>query len=207
MNEINKIPIIEILESNLCEEDALKLEKKIYETLGNIFDKTGPLFNYNVCGVKNPILIGKKNAMYGKSIFDVWEEKYGLMVATQKKEEYKKKMSNLLKGKKHTEETKEKMKIKKTNFWNNIGVKEKELFKKKISKSHTDERKELARQRIIEHNKKMKGENHPKSKKCLIDGKVYNSISEVCRVYNFKNHNTVTHRIKSINYTNWQYTN
>jgi hypothetical protein len=207
MRETNKIPKILIVQSNLSEEDALSLEKKIYDFFGNIFDGTGSLFNYNVCGVKNPILIGKDNPMYGKSLFDIWVNKYGESVAQQKKEEYKKKMSESLKGKKHSETTKEKIKLKKTDYWENLTFDEKEKFKNKISKSHTEERKESSRQRIIEQNIKMRGGNHPKSRKCIIEGIVYETIKEVCNVFNFKNHNTVRHRIISENYPDWQFLN
>lgn len=205
MKENYKTPKIKVVQSNLNEEDALNLEKQIYDYVGNIFDGTGTLFNYNVCGVKNPIMSGKDNPMYGKSLFDIWKKKYGTSMAEQKKEEYQKKMSESLKGKKHSFTTKEKIKSKKKEYWNNLSKEEKENFQKKISQSHTTERRDTSRQRIIQLNKSMKGANHPKSKKCLIEGVVYNTIMEVCVVYNFKNHNTVRHRINSNNFPNWQF--
>jgi hypothetical protein len=49
-------------------------------------------------------------------------------------------------------------------------------------------------------NKKMSGKNHLRARKCLIEGVVYNTITEVCHKYGFKNHNTVRNRIKSKNF-------
>lgn len=44
---------------------------------------------------------GENNNMFGKSLYDVWLKKYGKEIATEKINEYNKKMSDSLKGKTH----------------------------------------------------------------------------------------------------------
>jgi len=205
MKDEGKTPIIKIVESNLSEEDALLKEKELSDKIGTVFKSTGPLLNYNECGVRNPVLKGEKNHMYGKSLHKIWIKNYGREIANEKMKEYRKKMSNTLKGKKHNDITKSKIKKQKQKYWDTLSDEEKSNFKEKISKSHTDERRKNASERIIELNKNMTGENHPKSRKCLIEGKIYNTITEVCKVYNFKNHNTVRYRLKSDNFPDWRY--
>ena len=207
MKNEGKTPIVKIIEYNLSETEALIKEKEHSDKIGTIFKNTGPLFNYNECGVKNPILRGEKNHMYGKSLFKIWVDKYGHKIAREKIKDYNEKMSQSLKGKKHNSITKNKIKKQKQEYWDGITDNEKNKFKKKISESHTEERKKNAKERMILQNKKMTGKNHPKSKKCFIEGKEYNSISEVCKVYNFKNHNTVRNRINSNNFPQWRYVN
>lgn len=205
MKDEGKTPIIKIIESNLSEEDALLKEKELADKIGTVFKSTGTLLNYNECGVKNPILKGEKNHMYGKSLFKIWIEKYGKKIANEKIKDYREKMSNTLKGKKHNDTTKNKIKKQKQKYWDNLSNEKKNNFKEKISKSHDSERRKKTSKRIIELNKKMTGEKHPKSRKCIVEGKIYNTITEVCKIYNFKNHNTVRHRLKSDNFPDWKY--
>ena len=200
-------PEIKIEISGLTEENALIEERILQLKFGSKLDGTGTLYNYAECGRKNPILVGDKNPMKGKSIFDVWEEKYGYEVSKQKKEEYSKKMSKIVSGRTHNESTKEIIKNNKKNYWSNLTETEINLFKKKISEGHTTERKNKFAKTTIELNKNRTGKKHHKSVKCLIDGILYNSISEVCKKYGFKNHNAVTNRLKSINFPTWNYYN
>lgn len=69
------------IKDNLTEDDSLLLEYNIMYELGTYYDihpliKRGPLLNFTLCGVKNPIMYGKNNPMYNKSFYDVWKEKY-----------------------------------------------------------------------------------------------------------------------------------
>jgi hypothetical protein len=200
-------PNIEIFLSGLTEEMSLVEERKLQIKFGSKFDGTGTLYNYAECGRKNPVLKGDKNPMAGRHIFDIWEQKYGNEVTKQKKEEYSKKMSKVVSGRTHDETTKEIMKSRKKNYWNNLSELDKELFKQKISESHTNERKEKFKDMMIQKNKNRKGEKHHKSVKCIVDGIIFNSLNEVCVHFGFKNHNTVTNRLKSINFPNWNYYN
>lgn len=207
MKSDGKEPVIIIIEKNLSEEDALKKEKEYYKKFGTVFNGDGTLYNYNECGVKNPILKGKKNPMYKKSLFSVWVKKYGEDSANDKMKKYRKNMSKSTKGRKQTNVTKQKIQNQKQKYWDELSTDDKIKFKKTISESHTKKRKFDASQRMINLNKEMKGEKHPKSKKCLVEGKIYNSILEVCSVYNFKNHNTVRYRLNSDNFPEWKYLN
>jgi hypothetical protein len=202
-----KEPKIEIVLSGLTEEVALSEERKLQLKFGSKLDGTGSLYNYIECGKKNPILNGDKNPMFGKNIFDVWEEKYGLEISEQKKIEYSKKMSVIVSGRTHSNETKDKMKNKRKEFWQEIDEIDLLNFKYKISQTHTEERRQKMKEILKNRNKKMKGKNHPKSVKCIIEGKIFDSISEVCVYYGFKNHNSVIYRLKSINFSDWNYYN
>jgi hypothetical protein len=99
------------------------------------------------------------------------------------------------------------MRNKKKKYWDNLTESEINSFRKKISESHTNERKNKFVETTIKLNKNRTGEKHHNSVKCLIDGVIYNSISEVCKKYGFKNHNAVTNRLKSINFPTWNYYN
>jgi hypothetical protein len=200
-------PQIKIEFSGLTEENALIEERNLQVKYGSKLDGTGTLYNYVECGRKNPILIGDKNPMKDKSIFDVWVEKYGDEITKQKKDEYSKKMSKIVSGRTHNDSTKEIMRNKKKSYWDNLTESEINSFRKKISESHTNERKNKFVETTIKLNKSRTGEKHHNSVKCLIDGVVYNSISEVCKKYGFKNHNAVTNRLKSINFPTWNYYN
>ena len=92
------------IKDNLIEDNALKLEYDIMYELGTFYDihpliKNGPLLNFMLCGVKNPILYGNKNPMYNRSYLDVWKEKYPLIIYNNMLEDHKKILSNA--GKKY----------------------------------------------------------------------------------------------------------
>lgn len=66
--------------SNLDENFILQKEKEYIEKIGTISDivnviKRGPLTNLMRGGMANPIMCGKNNPMYNKTIFDVWKQK------------------------------------------------------------------------------------------------------------------------------------
>lgn len=198
-------PEIKIIFSGLTEDESLLKERELQILYGSKFDGTGTLFNFIECGVKNPVLFGDKNPMKGKSIFEVWVEKYGVEIAENKMKIYKEKMSQIISGRKLNESVKEKMSESKRKYWENLSDESKNEFRDKISKSHTNERRLKSSENLSKINKKRTGINSPKSKKCFIDGIIYNSIKEVCEKFNFKNHNTVINRIKSKNFPNWSY--
>jgi len=54
---------------------------------------------------------GNKNGMYGKTVYEIWIEKYGEIIAHQKEIELYLKLSNSRKGKKHSEEHLKNLKI------------------------------------------------------------------------------------------------
>lgn len=69
------------VKDNLTNDAALDIEYDIMYELGTRYDihpqiKRGPLLNFTLCGVPNPILYGKSNPMYGISIYDKWEAQY-----------------------------------------------------------------------------------------------------------------------------------
>jgi hypothetical protein len=198
-------PEIKILFSNMTEDDALLKERELQIMYGSKLDNTGTLYNYIECGLKNPSLFGDKNPMKGKNIFQVWGEKYDKEVVNNKIIEYKRKMSQIVSGRTISVITKQKISKSKKQYWDNLDESIKDNFRKKISETHTEDRKKKSRKKMIEINKKMVGGNHPRSKKCLIDDKIFNSIKEVCLEYGFKNHNTVINRIKSNRYPKWVY--
>lgn len=204
MESIGIKPTIKIVESNLTDTEALKLEFIYEQRIGTRRDNTGPLFNLNPCGIKNPILSGKDNPMYGKSLYDTWFEKYGSDIADNKLELYRLTMSKSKKGTKHTKDTKDKMSSARLK-WHKNKDEDTELNRREsISKSWDSNRKKEQSKRIAELNKKMTGSKHPRSSKCIIEGKIYESISEVQKAYGFKNHNTVTFRLKSPNFPDWK---
>jgi hypothetical protein len=198
-------PSFRIVVDNLTEDEALAKEKQYCDRYGTIFKGTGTLYNYNECGVKNPILKGKDNPSYNKSIYVAWREKYPEDVVLKKIETHKKNLSKSLTGRKNDDETKHKMSKIKKDFWDKMSTKKKNEFRIKISESHTDERKNKSKKNMTDLNKKMSGKNHLRARKCLIEGVVYNTITEVCHKYGFKNHNTVRNRIKSKNFPEWTY--
>lgn len=84
INEYKSNYILKI-KDNLTENDSLLLEYNIMYELGTYYDihpliKRGPLLNFTLCGVKNPIMYGKNNPMYNKSFYDVWKEKYPIKI-------------------------------------------------------------------------------------------------------------------------------
>jgi hypothetical protein len=65
----------------ITDKHALEVERLMMSELGTLYDihpnvKRGPLLNFTLCGEANPILLGKNNPMYNKSVHDVWQEKY-----------------------------------------------------------------------------------------------------------------------------------
>lgn len=62
--------------SNLTNDEALELELNIMLHIGTKYKihnniKKGTLLNATLCGVPNPILFGKNNGMYGRSVSDI----------------------------------------------------------------------------------------------------------------------------------------
>lgn len=99
-------PIIKILYDNLSNDDALLLERKTELEIGTKKDKTGTLLNILECGLKNPILYGKLNPMYGISLYSKWTEKYGIEKADEMMMSYKSKMKISSSNKTHSKTTK-----------------------------------------------------------------------------------------------------
>lgn len=198
-------PKIEIIKEGMTEDEALRLEREKEQEFGTILNKTGTLLNVAQCGNKNPVLVGEKNPMFGKSIFDEWEKKYDKNELEKKIKEYSLNMSISLSGKTHTKETKEKQSKKRKEYFEKISEEEKERRSKNISNSFTKERREELRMKMIERNKKSSGENSPRSRKCIIEGNIYNSIKEVQEKYGIKNHNSVRYRINSDKFKDWNW--
>jgi hypothetical protein len=198
-------PGIKIISENMSETEALKLERIKEIEFGTILNQTGTLLNISPCGNKNPILFGKENPMFGKSIFDVWKENYTQEEFESRFNTYTNNLSNSLIGKKHTEETKEKQSKKRKEYFENLTEEKKSLRSDNISRSFTDERKEELRQKMVERNKKSTGKNSPKARKCTVEGIVYDSIKDVQEKYGMKNHNSVRHRINSNNFKDWNW--
>ena len=79
-NEYKENYIVKI-ESSLIEDYILKLEELYIKEIGTInnihgVNKRGPLTNLIKGGISNPILFGKENPMFGKSVIDIWNLKY-----------------------------------------------------------------------------------------------------------------------------------
>lgn len=198
-------PLIKIIREEMVESEALELEREKEIEFGTVLNKTGTLLNISQCGNKNPILFGNKNPMFGKSIFDVWKENYTEEEFQLKLQNYTESLSKSLSGKNHTEETKEKQSKKRREYFENLTLEKKSERSENISKSFTEERKETLRQKMIERNKKSTGKDSSKSRKCIIEGVIYNSIKEVQEKYEIKNHNGVRYRIKSNNFKDWNW--
>lgn len=198
-------PKITILYKDLSNEEALKLERFIELSIGTLKHGTGTLLNLNECGIPNPVLNGFENPMFGKSLYDVWSNKYGHDTAKLMILNYSKKIRDSLLGKKHKDETKSKM-SESRSFWHANKTIEVELKRRsKISEGWDDTRKKEASNNLTILNKKRSGVNNHRSRKCSIDGIIYNTIKEVQLAFNFKNHNTVRHRLNSNNFPNWFY--
>ena len=145
-------PRIEIIKDGISEDEALELERKKEQEFGTVLNKTGTLLNVAPCGNKNPVLIGDKNPMFGKNIFDEWEKKYDKEQLEKKIREYSLNMSISLSGKTHTKETKEKQSKKRKEYFEKMTPAEREKRSENISNSFTDDRKEYLRQKMIERN-------------------------------------------------------
>jgi hypothetical protein len=198
-------PKIEIIKEGMTEEEALELERKKEQEFGTVLNKTGTLLNIAPCGNKNPVLIGDKNPMFGKNIFGEWEKKYDKEQLEKKIKEYSLNMSISLSGKIHTKETKEKQSRKRKEYFEKISEEEREKRSENISKSFTEERREDLRKKMIERNKKSSGKNSSRSRKCIVEGNIYDSIKEVQTKYEIKNHNTVRYRINSNKFKDWNW--
>ena len=48
-------------------------------------------------------------------------------------------------------------------------------------------------------------ENNPRSRKIYAEGKEYNTITECCDAYGFKNHNAIRYRLNHHKWTEWYY--
>ena len=80
LDEYKKKYVVKVVD-NLPNETALEFEYLLMSELGTRYNvhpaiKNGPLLNFTLCGVKNPVLYGDTNPMHGLSIYDVWEQKY-----------------------------------------------------------------------------------------------------------------------------------
>jgi hypothetical protein len=198
-------PGIKIISDNMSETEALKLERIKEMEFGTVLNGTGSLLNVAPCGNQNPVLRGDKSPMFGKNLFGIWREKYSEEEFQNRVKEYSITLSNSLLGKKHTEETKEKQSKKRKEYFENLDSEKKNMRSENISNSFTEERRKELRQKMIERNKKSTGKDSPKSRKCLIEGIVYDSIKEVQEKYTMKNHNSVRYRINSNNFKDWNW--
>lgn len=112
---------------NLNNDEALKLELDVMQQIGTKYEihpiiKKGTLLNATICGVPNPILFGKNNGMYGKSVTNILSE--------NEIEQWKKSISEKLKSYwsnisiedkiKHTEDTKVGLK----RYWDELSTEE-----------------------------------------------------------------------------------
>ena len=199
------LPTIKIIRDNLTNEESLLLEREIELSIGTVRENTGTLLNQVQCGLINPVMNGEKNPMYGISLYEYWLKIYGREMADEKMKDYCAKMSASLFGKKHTEETKNKMSHARKNWHDNLDEDTKKMRSDNISNSWTEERSKEHSKRISEMNKNRTGKNHFKSKPCIVEGKYYDCIKQIQDEYEFKNHNTVTNRLKSPNFPNWNY--
>jgi len=87
---------------------------------------------------KGESIKGEKNGMYGKSVYELWVEKYGIDDAIRKNKQKNKKLSIASSGEKngffkkhHTEKSKEKMSESKANLISSGNYKNKNSFGKK----------------------------------------------------------------------------
>ncbi len=87
------------IDDKLSNNTALSLEGLIMKEIGTYYDihpdiKPGPLLNFTLAGVENPILYGANNAMYNKSIVDIWKSKHNIETVKKLEEDYSLKQSN-----------------------------------------------------------------------------------------------------------------
>lgn len=202
---VGELPEIEIIENNLTESDALKLERLIELKFGTKKNGNGTLLNLIECGIKNPILYGKDNPMYGISLYEYWQEKHGTEKANELMMNYKNKMKVASSNKEHSDDTRSLMSLKRKNWHINKSKETESVRREKIVESwKNEERKIKTSERIIDINKSRCGSNHHKSVKCEIDNIVYDSISEVQTKFKLKNHNAVRYRLNSLNFPTWK---
>ena len=119
--------------------------------------------------------------------------------------DYSNNMSNAIKGKKHNEESKNKMANARKEWHANLDEESKKRRADNISKSWSKERSIEHSKRFTEINKSKIGKLHPRSRSCVIEGKQYDTIKQAQEAYNFKNHANVTFRINSPNFPDWNY--
>lgn len=104
--------------------------------------------------------------------------------------ETRQKLSRINLGRKFPKEFGELISIRKT------GTKASEECKLKMSESHLGERNHFFGKCHSNKSKQLMAKNNPKSKKCIIDGELYNSLNEVSRFYCIQSR-TVLNRINS----------
>lgn len=135
------------VKDNLTNDEALDLEYDIMHELGTRYDihpqiKRGPLLNFTLCGVPNPILYGENNPMYGISIYDKWESQYSPEIFNKMVKEHRKLLktnakifwSNLNNNNDDYETYCKKVKKGVHKYWNSLSKSE----RSRISKQRSD---------------------------------------------------------------------
>jgi hypothetical protein len=202
---------------NMSEEDILNLNSKIAKTKENWTEDLRKE-------------IGKKISDKNRNRKFSEEHREKLSITNYKKnnkgseslklkEESKKKISEFFKNRKFSEEHKEKLRKFKISYEDlkcmviENSIKSKREYQIWIKQNNIDAPLNPSSKSFHEKwkgwtsflNKKSTGKDSPKSRKCLIEGIVYDSIKEVQEKYEMKNHNLVRYRISSDKFKDWNW--
>lgn len=132
---------VEIIHEGISKDEAAEIEKQLIIEYGRIgFEEDGILINVHSGGYggwDHLDVKGKNNPMYGKSVKDIFIQKYGKEEGLKKYKESRleagKKTSKKLKGVKKTEEHKYNLSKSKLEFFKNETPEEKEQRKAYVS--------------------------------------------------------------------------
>lgn len=132
---------------------------------------------------------GEDNAMYGKSVLDVWVEKHGEEKANimwlERNIINSKKISKSLSGKPKSNEHKVNMSVSKQKFWNNVSDEYRREFSEKMKENPTYERTEELNRKMSEILKESR-KNNPIPKEVCVHCGIETIVPNIVRWHNDK---------------------
>jgi predicted heme/steroid binding protein len=95
-NDLSNLQMMTNREHNKLHQTGKKLSQETKEKISN-YQRKKTLSDSTKSKISSATK-GNNNPMFGKNVFDIWVDKYGLEEAIRKKEEHYKNVSNKLKG-------------------------------------------------------------------------------------------------------------
>lgn len=200
------------IEEGIDDSEALLLEKDLIRVIGRRLFDEGPLMNILPGGESAPSMSGSSNPMFNKSWYDQWVIKYGHEEAEIRIQIYKERMSEIVSGRKHKNESKVKISksIKESwldedvrrnrtesvkSYWDNLNDLEyNQRIKNMGNGGHLPSEETRQKMRMSK-----RGELNHQSRKISVYGKIYISIQECSDMINM-NRSTIKNRLLSKNF-------
>lgn len=209
-NDLKKF-IVKIKEE-MDDSEALLLEKEMIRSIGRYLFDEGPLMNILPGGESSPIMSGSDNPMFNKSWYDQWLIKYGREEAEYRMEIYKKRMSEIVLGRKHKEDSKCKISKSIKKSWMNEDIRSSRIESSKAYWNGLDDSEYQHRTKNMgngghlpseetKHKMSMskKGELNHQSRKISVYGEIYISIQECSDIIKMSR-STIKNRLLSKNF-------